>query len=141
MFGLPKSDRDRRVPLPDSVADLLRTHFETFPPVKFTLPWENPASSERVTVQLAFTTTRQSVINKNTFNAKSWHVALRNAGATPSRSTGMHTLRHFYASSLLDGGESIKALSEYLGHANPSSPCATTPPDALQRRAHPKGNR
>ena len=27
--------------------------------------------------------------------------------------------RIFYASSLLDAGESIKALSEYLGHANP----------------------
>jgi site-specific recombinase XerC len=28
----------------------------------------------------------------------------------------MHALRHFYVSTLLDGGESIKALSEYLGH-------------------------
>ncbi|GAA0417328.1 hypothetical protein Aca07nite_07720 [Actinoplanes capillaceus] len=119
VFGLPKSDRDRRVPLPDSVAALLRAHFEEFPPVKMTLPWENPASNERVTVRLAFTTTRKSAINKNTFNAKSWHVALRSAGVTPSRSTGMHALRHFYASSLLDAGESIKALSEYLGHANP----------------------
>ncbi|MDI6099747.1 site-specific integrase [Actinoplanes sp. NEAU-A12] len=119
VFGLPKSDRDRRVPLPDSVAELLRTHIEEFPPVKVTLPWENPASNERVTVRLAFTTTRQSVINRNTFNAKSWHPALRSAGVTPSRSTGMHALRHFYASSLLDAGESIKALSEYLGHANP----------------------
>ena len=27
---------------------------------------------------------------------------------------------HFYASVLLDGGESIKALSEYLGHADPA---------------------
>jgi integrase len=31
----------------------------------------------------------------------------------------MHALRHFYASVLLDAGESIKALSEYLGHADP----------------------
>jgi integrase len=28
----------------------------------------------------------------------------------------MHALRHFYASVLLDGGESVKAVSEYLGH-------------------------
>jgi len=27
-------------------------------------------------------------------------------------------LRHHYASVLLDGGESIKAVSEYLGHAD-----------------------
>ncbi|MBQ1065993.1 MULTISPECIES: tyrosine-type recombinase/integrase [unclassified Micromonospora] len=31
----------------------------------------------------------------------------------------MHALRHFYASSLLDAGESIKALASYLGHADP----------------------
>lgn len=31
----------------------------------------------------------------------------------------MHALRHAYASVLLDAGESIKALSEYLGHSDP----------------------
>jgi integrase len=31
----------------------------------------------------------------------------------------MHALRHFYASVLLDSGESIKALAEYLGHSDP----------------------
>ncbi|MFD3654130.1 tyrosine-type recombinase/integrase [Streptomyces sp. NPDC058620] len=32
---------------------------------------------------------------------------------------GMHALRHFYASVLLDAGESIRALSSYLGHSDP----------------------
>jgi integrase len=31
----------------------------------------------------------------------------------------MHALRHFYASVLLDAGENIKALAEYLGHSDP----------------------
>jgi integrase len=31
----------------------------------------------------------------------------------------MHALRHFYASALLDAGENIKALSQYLGHTDP----------------------
>jgi integrase len=31
----------------------------------------------------------------------------------------MHALRHTYASVLLEGGVSIKALAEYLGHADP----------------------
>ncbi len=35
------------------------------------------------------------------------------------RENGCHALRHFYASTLLDGGESIKALSEHLGHSDP----------------------
>jgi integrase len=30
----------------------------------------------------------------------------------------MHALRHLYASVLLDAGESIKAVSQYLGHAD-----------------------
>lgn len=34
------------------------------------------------------------------------------------RSVGKFALRHFYASVLLDSGESIKALSAYLGHAD-----------------------
>ncbi|MDD9368992.1 MAG: tyrosine-type recombinase/integrase, partial [Acidimicrobiales bacterium] len=36
-----------------------------------------------------------------------------------TRANGTHALRHFYASALLDGGENIRALSEYLGHADP----------------------
>jgi integrase len=38
----------------------------------------------------------------------------------PTRATGMHALRHFYASAPLDAGESIKALAEYLGHSDPA---------------------
>lgn len=34
------------------------------------------------------------------------------------RENGMHALRHWYASALLDGGESIKLVSEYLGHTD-----------------------
>jgi len=31
----------------------------------------------------------------------------------------MHALRHHYASTLLDGGVSVRALAEYLGHSDP----------------------
>jgi integrase len=36
-----------------------------------------------------------------------------------TRENGSHALRHFDASTALHEGESIKALSEYLGHADP----------------------
>ncbi|MEV8018762.1 tyrosine-type recombinase/integrase [Streptomyces sp. NPDC086554] len=39
--------------------------------------------------------------------------------AAGAREHGMHTLRHFYASALLDAGENIKAVSEYMGNADP----------------------
>ncbi|WP_352232190.1 tyrosine-type recombinase/integrase [Micromonospora sp. NBRC 107095] len=119
VFGLPKNDRDRRVPLPDSVAQVLRQHIKDCDPVTLTLPWENPADDERVTVPLLFTSTRRGAINRRTFDNKSWRPAVVAAGITPTRATGMHALRHFYASSLLDAGESIKALASYLGHADP----------------------
>lgn len=119
VFGLPKNDRDRRVPLPDSVAQVLRQHIKDCDPLALTLPWENPADDERVTVPLLFTTTRRGAINRRTFDNKSWRPAVLAAGITPTRATGMHALRHFYASSLLDAGESIKALASYLGHADP----------------------
>lgn len=32
----------------------------------------------------------------------------------------MHALRHYFASVLLDEGESIKAVAEYLGHSDPA---------------------
>jgi integrase len=41
------------------------------------------------------------------------------AGVAPIRENGCPALRHFYASVLLDAGESIKAVSEYLGHSHP----------------------
>jgi integrase len=57
-----------------------------------------------------------------------WKPALRRAGVPePKRAEGFHALRHFYASVLLDGGESIKALSEYLSHADPGFTLRTYP--------------
>jgi integrase len=31
----------------------------------------------------------------------------------------MHSLRHFYASVLIEAGESVRVVAEYLGHADP----------------------
>ncbi|MFD0237005.1 hypothetical protein ACFVHF_36840 [Streptomyces decoyicus] len=36
-----------------------------------------------------------------------------------SGTNGRHALRHFYASVLLDSGENVMALAEYLGHSDP----------------------
>jgi integrase len=119
VFGLPKNDRDRRIPLPGSVADVLRAHMKEYSPVSVTLPWEYPASEERVTARLLFTTTRKGALNRGWFDPKMWRPAVKAVGLVPSRVTGMHALRHFYASALLDAGESIKALAAYLGHTDP----------------------
>lgn len=41
------------------------------------------------------------------------------------RENGCHALRHFFASTALHEGETIKAVSEYLGHADPGSTLRT----------------
>lgn len=58
-------------------------------------------------------------LNRTYFNRGIWQPALAAAGIEPGRGNGMHALRHFYASVLIDAGESVKAVAEYLGHADP----------------------
>ncbi|MET7945579.1 hypothetical protein [Micromonospora sp. NPDC005324] len=53
------------------------------------------------------------------FNSGVWKPAIRATGIPDDRHNGMHVLHYTYASVLLDAGESIKALSAYLGHADP----------------------
>ncbi|MBW6436700.1 site-specific integrase [Actinoplanes hulinensis] len=119
VFGLPKNNKDRRIPLADAIAEILAQHIADVPPLAVTLPWEDPASDRRETVVLLFTTTRKNAINRSDFNPDFWHPAVAAAGLGRSRDNGMHALRHFYASALLDAGETVKALAAYLGHADP----------------------
>ncbi|MFH8396292.1 tyrosine-type recombinase/integrase [Streptomyces anulatus] len=83
-----------------------------------------------ITKQLLFTRADGSgAIRRTDFNTRLWKPALVEAGVLPkpkpgeqhqtAREHGMHALRHFYASVLLDAGENIKALSTYLGHSDP----------------------
>ena len=62
VFGLPKNDTERRVPLPDSVAHAVQAHVREFPPRAVVLPWEDPVHGREVTVPLLFTTQRQTAL-------------------------------------------------------------------------------
>jgi len=54
------------------------------------------------------------------FHKVVWQGAFRTAGLEyRKRADGMHALRHFYASTLLAQGVSVKELAEYLGHSDP----------------------
>ncbi|MFZ4177824.1 tyrosine-type recombinase/integrase [Streptomyces griseoincarnatus] len=128
VFAPPKCNKERDVPLPPSVAESLRAHMDAFKPVEITLPWRKP-DGPKVSVRLLFTNTASGLVWRSNFNIQEWKPALASAGLIAeagedgkhqsAREHGMHALRHFYASVLLDAGESIKAVSEYLGHADP----------------------
>lgn len=130
VFGMPKHDRERTVPLPTSVADALVEYLERFPAREVTLPWEE-TDGDPLTLRLIVTSRESKALNRNYINTYVWKPALVAAGVitqadlavrVPGRRNqrnrvhGMHMLRHLYASLLLDAGVSPKALAEYLGH-------------------------
>lgn len=118
-FGLPKGRKTRTVPLPDSVATEPANPLATFPARKVTLPWDVPDAEKTHSATLLLTTRERSALNRNYFNTRIWKPAQARVGVEQSRVNGMHALRHWYASALLDASESIRAVSEYLGHSDP----------------------
>ena len=121
VFDYPKGGEDhpiRQVPLPDSVWAAVEDHLRDFPAQPIALPWAS-ATAKPVTIRLLVTSRESKPLNKNYVNGGVWKPALRAAGLPDTRENGMHALRHFYASTLLDSGETIRAVAEYLGHADP----------------------
>jgi len=118
VFAPPKTGKTRDVPLPDSVRERIDAHQVSSEPVAVTLPWET-LDGRPTTVSLLLTREAEAAVLSSTFNGCVWKPALRKAGVLPTRENGMHVLRHTYASVLLDAGESVKALSLYLGHTDP----------------------
>ncbi|MEU1312200.1 site-specific integrase [Streptomyces cinnamoneus] len=128
IFAPPKGNKLREVPLSEEVAAALTEHMAQFPPLAVTLPWRAP-DGPPVTASLLFYSRERKAVNRNYFNMRVWKPALVGAGVIaerepgklfePSSEHGMHALRHFYASLLLDEGENVKALAEYLGHSDP----------------------
>lgn len=129
VFAPPKRGKERDVPLPMEVAARLKAHMEAFPPADVTLPWLRP-DGRPVTKRLLFVYERGAALRRYDFNDYVWKPALVAGGVIPppakgqrhqsAREHGMHALRHFYASVLLDAGENVKALAEYLGHGDPA---------------------
>lgn len=117
-FGLPKGNKIRTVPLPSSVRDELAAHLASRPAREVLLPWTT-LDGKPTTVPMVCSTREQTALSRNYFNTHIWHKALIEADLEPGRLNGMHALRHFYASTLLEAGVSILAVSEYLGHADP----------------------
>lgn len=119
VFAPPKGGKSRTVPLPDEVRAAVAMHRRSFPSARVRLPWLEPGG-RTVEVELLLSNERGEPHSGDHFNKVMWRGAFRAAGlAYAPRTDGMHALRHFYASTLLAGGVSIKEVAEYLGHADP----------------------
>lgn len=91
----------RTVPLPQVVAEALAEHLRAF-----------PAEQDG----FVFTAPEGGPVVYTSFMDGSWRKAVKAAGLPAG--TGPHALRHAYASLLIAGGESVKVVSERLGHTN-----------------------
>ncbi|MFD5424600.1 hypothetical protein [Streptomyces sp. NPDC127084] len=108
-----------RRPAPPPSCPVFREHSEEFSTVEVSLPWLKP-DGPLVTKRLFFSLTGGGAVRRTDFNTRVWKFALIQVGFIPepkeggrhqaAREHGMHALRHFYASLLLDAGENIKAL-------------------------------
>lgn len=131
VFALPKSDLTRKVPLADSVAQALRAHMARYPPISVELPWETEGG-KAATHNLLWQWHDGRFVKGTSYTQEVWQPALVGAGVIPpitrdergtrrggsggDRRFGMHQLRHYYASTMLAAGVSIRDVSEYLGH-------------------------
>lgn len=120
VFAPPKGGKIRRVPVANQIEKNIAKHVREFGAPEVTLRWKDPDEGEPMTVKLLVTNRNEDAVIRYPFNTDIWKPALRRAGIPkPTRRDGFHALRHFFASILLDQGENIRALSDYLGHFDP----------------------
>lgn len=93
-----KGARDRYVPLSADVLDLLRSYWRAEHPLNWLFPARRDA-------------TRALDIK----SAQRWYYLARDAAGITKRG-GIHTLRHCYATHLLEAGVDLHCLSQWLGH-------------------------
>jgi integrase len=108
-FGpLKTSASNRVVPLPSVVVDALHQHISAY-----------DVGDDGLVFRL-----RGEAIHRSAFGHV-WRPAAKAAGLGELTGTGMHALRHFYASLLIRYGESAMTVQARLGHASPSETLET----------------
>lgn len=100
-----KGARDRVVPIPPATLDLLRAFWKTHRNRKLIFP-------SRIDPRRVATVTRPL---SDRGVQRAFQVVVRECNL-PQAGVRLHTLRHSYATHLLDDGVNLKVLQQYLGH-------------------------
>lgn len=116
-LGQPKTGESvRTVPLAAVTLDALAAHLAAYP--ARTVEIEDRTDPRRTVVreaELLFTAKDGGPVARHQWSAI-WQPAAR-AAKLPTR-TGLHALRHLYASLLIRHGESVKVVQKRLGHSS-----------------------
>jgi site-specific recombinase XerD len=91
-----KGKKDRYVNLPYSILEQLRAYYKVYRPKTYLFEGQNGEQYAKRSVQKVF------------------KIALRKAGI--NKRVGIHSLRHSYATHLLEQGTDIRFIQELLGH-------------------------
>jgi len=97
-----KGGKDRDVPLPEKTLEHLRAYWAVFRP----RPWLFPAKDGAKPLS-------------DTSLQKTFKAALRQSGI--EKKASIHTLRHSYATALLEKGVDLRVIQEILGHKSPQT--------------------
>ena len=103
-----KGAKDRSVPLPESTLATLRTHWCTHRHAVWLFPTRTPPGTP-------LSNAAEPISVKSVQTA--FAAALQESGVT--KAATVHTLRHSYATHLLEEGIDLRLIQEYLGHRSP----------------------
>lgn len=102
-----KGNKDRYVPLPDRILELLREYWCSHRhPV-----WLFPSTHQ--------TDERREAAMDVSGVQKAFRAAVQESGI--AKPATVHTLRHSYATHLLEAGVNLRIIQAYLGHASPTT--------------------
>lgn len=104
-----KGGKDRYVPLPEASLEMLRRHWLTHR----NRVWLFPALRTGQSPEHANEPMNESSMQK------AFRAALRESGI--HKNATVHTLRHSYATHLLEAGLNLRIIQSYLGHASPAT--------------------
>lgn len=105
-----KGSKDRYLPLAQRTLDQLRQHWTRHRHPE----WLFPARTNRGVIQVRATTHMTSMAVRDAFRA-----ALAESGIR--KPATVHTLRHSWATHLLEDGVNLRLIQVYLGHRSPRS--------------------
>jgi site-specific recombinase XerD len=105
-----KGAKDRYVPLPTRTLELLRQYWKTHRNPRLLFPAEG-----RNHIDLAQATEPMSKSSVQ----DAFHAALKESGN--HKRASVHTLRHSWATHLLEAGVNLRLIQEWLGHSSPAT--------------------